>query len=294
MDVFDRALIFKLVVEQGTMAAAARIMNVSPSVISKRLAELEASLGVQLLRRTTRRISVTEAGDNFYHRMRLLHGQWQSLLDETESLGQMPRGRLSVAAPLTVLNRVLVPHLNDFMQTYPEIEIELQAVAYDQLPLAGADLSLSRRIPDFDSGAFVGLSLCRYQNQLFAAPSYLKEHGTPERVSDLADHSCLIYGLNKRKAQWHFAGQQVVSVTGKLVSDNTEVIVAAALKGQGIAYIPGLIIDDELRRGDLVSILENTQINARSDPFEMWAYYQQLDYVPLKLRVFLDYLKTLW
>ncbi len=86
----------------------------------------------------------------------------------------------------------------------------------------------------------------------------------------------------------------MVSVTGKLVSDNTEVIVAAALKGQGIAYIPGLIIDDELRRGDLVSILENTQINARSDPFEMWAYYQQLDYVPLKLRVFLDYLKTLW
>ncbi|OUS12682.1 hypothetical protein A9Q97_05780 [Rhodospirillales bacterium 47_12_T64] len=78
------------------------------------------------------------------------------------------------------------------------------------------------------------------------------------------------------------------------MSDNTEVIVAAALKGQGIAYIPALIIGDELKRGDLVPILESAEEDVRSDPFEMWAYYQQLDYVPLKLRVFLDYLKTLW
>ncbi|HAT87916.1 MAG TPA: LysR family transcriptional regulator, partial [Rhizobiales bacterium] len=84
MDSFQRALIFKAVIENGTMAAAARIMNVSPSVISKRVAELEAEMGVQLLRRTTRRITLTEAGNNFYQRMISLHGQWQTLLDETQ------------------------------------------------------------------------------------------------------------------------------------------------------------------------------------------------------------------
>ncbi len=290
MDIFDRALIFKLVVEQGTMAAAARVMNVSPSVISKRIAELESSIGVQLLRRTTRRISVTEAGDNFYHRMRFLQGQWQSLLDETESLGQTPRGRLTIAGPLPVLSRVLMPVLSGFTSRYPEIEIELQSTDFGNLPLDSADLSLSRRIPDFDSGAFVGLSLCRYHNQLFASPEYLKEQGVPESLSNLTKHKCLLYGGNKNQTLWLFNDQETVTVSSKMVSNNTEIIISGALKGLGIAYIPELIIADELDRGDLVPVLTDHT----SDPFEMWAYYQQLDYVPLKLRVFLDYLKICW
>ncbi len=296
MDNFNRALIFRLVIEQGTMTAAARVLNVSPSVISKRVGELEASLGVQLLRRTTRRISLTEAGDHFYQRIRYVEGQWQSLLDETQSLGQIPKGRITIAAPPPVLNRVLVPVLDDFMSLYPDIEFELQSVGYDEIPVAGADLSLSRRLDNFDSGAFIGFSLCTYHNQLFAGSGYLKEHGIPKSLSDLTNHNCLLYGKFQRGTKWEFGSSveatiaQEVNVMSKFVSDNTEVIISAAFNNRGIAYIPALLIAEELKRGDLIPVLADYT----SKPFEMWAYYQQLDFVPLKLRAFLDYLKTKW
>ena len=302
MNAFNHALIFRLVIEEGTMTAAAGVLNVSPSVISKRLAELETSLGVQLLRRTTRRISLTEAGEHFYQRIRFLEGQWQSLLDETQSLGKIPKGRITVAAPPPVLNRVLVPVLDEFMARYPDTEFEFLSVAYDDIPVASADLSLSRRVDNFDSGAFIGFSLCRYSNQLFAGPEYLGKHGTPKTLPDLENHNCLLYGKSKRGGKWAFADLEEdamihenlvinnVEVSSKFVSDNTEVIISAALHNRGIAYIPALLIRDELKRGDLVPVLADYT----SVPFEMWAYYQQLDFVPLKLRVFLDYLKTRW
>ncbi|MCZ4281091.1 LysR family transcriptional regulator [Kiloniella laminariae] len=290
MDDFDRGLMLRLVVEQGTMAGAARALHVSPSVVSKRLVELENLLGVQLLRRTTRRISLTEAGEHFYNRMRFLGGEWQTLLEETASLGQTPRGKLTIAAPAPLLNRFLVPAIGEFMRRYPDIETELQAVNYDKLPLSQVDVSLARWISGFDSGAFVGARICRYHNFLFAAPSYLAARGEPGLLSDLSAHQCLCYGLGKGRTEWQFPGHAPVMVEGKLRSDNTDAIIAAAVDGQGIAYIPALIIEKELARGELAPVLQELS----SAPFEMWAYYQQLEYVPLKLRVFLDFLKQKW
>ncbi len=294
MDSFQRALIFKTVVENHTMAAAARIMNVSPSVISKRIAELEAAMGVQLLRRTTRRITLTEAGSNFYHRMVSLHGQWQTLLDETQGLGKNPRGRLILAAPSPLLNRVLLPRLGPFLSENPDIDIEFKSAAYETLPLAGVDLSLARQIDDFDSMAYVGQRLCRYHNQLFASPGYLAEHKPLSESNDLKSHACLLYGENTKATTWHFdcgdKADVAVDVTGRLTSNNTEALIAAACQGQGIAYIPALIIEDEIERGDLVPVLPDL----KSKTFEMWFYYQKLDFVPLKLRALLDFLKQQW
>ncbi|WP_299376404.1 LysR family transcriptional regulator [uncultured Kiloniella sp.] len=294
MDSFQRALIFKTVVENHTMAAAARIMNVSPSVISKRISELEAAMGVQLLRRTTRRITLTEAGSNFYHRMVSLHSQWQTLLDETQDLGQNPRGRLTLAAPSPLLNRVLLPVLGSFLKRNPDIDIELKSAAYETLPLAGVDLSLARQIDDFDSMAYVGRRLCRYYNQLFASPGYLAESKPLCESNDLKSHRCLLYGENTKATTWHFeCGDQVditVDIFGRLSSNNTEALIAAACQGQGIVYIPALIIQDEIERGDLVPVLPDL----KSKTFEMWFYYQKLDFVPLKLRVLLDFLKEQW
>ncbi|KLN60755.1 LysR family transcriptional regulator [Kiloniella spongiae] len=298
MDSFQRALIFKTVVENQTMAAAARIMSVSPSVISKRITELEAAMGVQLLRRTTRRITLTEAGSNFYHRMVSLHGQWQTLLDETQDLGKNPRGRLTLAAPSPLLNRVLLPRLGPFLSENPDIDIEFKSAAYETLPLAGVDLSLARQIDDFDSMAYVGQRLCRYYNQLFASPNYLAQRKPLSDSDDLRSNACLLYGENTKATTWHFycgdntdvTSEASVDVSGRLSSNNTEALIAAACQGQGIAYVPELIIQDEIERGDLVPVLPHL----KSKTFEMWFYYQKLDFVPLKLRVLLDFLKQQW
>ena len=294
MDSFQRALIFKTVVENKTMAAAARIMSVSPSVISKRITELETAMGVQLLRRTTRRITLTEAGSNFYHRMVSLHGQWQTLLDETQDLGKSPRGRLTLAAPSPLLNRVLLPKLGAFLNQNLDIDIEFKSAAYETLPLAGVDLSLARQIDDLDSMAYVGQRLCRYYNQLFASPDYLAASKPLSESNDLRSHVCLLYGENTKATTWHFRCDDTqdasVDVSGRISSNNTEALIAAACQGQGIAYIPELIIEDEVKRGGLVPVLPHL----RSKTFEMWFYYQKLDFVPLKLRVLLDFLKQQW
>ncbi len=287
MQVFDQALLFKRVVELGSMAAVARELSLSPSVVSKRIAQLEQQLAVQLLRRTTRRISLTEAGEAFYKQLGQISGQWQNLLDETTSLGKQAKGRLLIAAPQPVLSRVLMPLVAKFRSAYPLIEVALQNVFYDQIPLASADITLGRKLEKFDGAAVVGTRICTYQNSLFASSNYLTHKGIPKTLEDLKGHDCLPYGINKQDFEWQFK-QGKVEISGPICSDNTEVIINAAVMGQGITYVPEMIIGQELDRGQLVPVLNEMQ----SDEFEMWGYYQKMEYVPLKLRVFIDFIKS--
>ncbi len=291
MDAFNRALLFKQVVEQGSLAAAARAMSINPSVVSKRLAELEQQLGVQLLRRTTRRIALTEAGDRFYQQIRPLSSQWQTLLDETSNLGKTPKGKLSIAAPQPLLSRMLLPQVIQFKNRHSGIDVLLQAIAYEQLPLFNADISICRKLETFDSSTTIGVPLCDYRNRLFASPTYLAKHGIPDAIATLSQHQCLAYGT-EQDMTWTFEhadfSHKSVTITNALPSDNTEVLINAAVLGQGIVYIPALLITAELRRSELTPLLTDRQ----SQIFQAWAYFQKMDYIPQKLRVFVDYLKT--
>lgn len=293
MNHFEQASLFLLVVDQGSLAGAARLKNISPSVVSKRLAELENTLGVQLLRRTTRRMTLTEAGENFYKQMRHLDGQWQSLLDETASLGKEAKGKLHLAAPQPVLTRVLLNLVTQFQQAYPQIEVVLQTCEYTQLPQAEADISLCRMLEHLDTATTVGVPICAYQNSLFASPTYVSHNQTLplNNVADLKQHKCLTYGLSSPNT-WSFKTpttekMQNISVNSNLLTNNTEVIIQAAITNQGIAYVPAMIIDTEIAEGKLIQILPELQ----SREFQLWAYYQKLDYVPLKVRVFIDFIK---
>lgn len=290
MGPFEKAQMFKRVVEMGSMVSVARAMNVSPSAVSKRLAELESSLGVQLLKRSTRSLCVTEAGEHFYQEVRQISGQWQALLDETVTLGESPGGSLTVAAPAPVLSRVLVPMLPGFKAKYPEINLILQSVNYDELPLRSADISLARQIEDFDSGTVVGVPLCSYHNSLFASPEYIANHGMPDTLEQLQQHLCLCYGKESKSYLWQFASGESAEITAALVSDNTEVIVEAALQGGGIAYIPQMIVQRELDCGRLIPIMDQ----AVSQQYAMWGYYQKLSYLPVKVRAFIDFFRQCW
>ncbi|MEH6449410.1 MAG: LysR family transcriptional regulator [Oleispira sp.] len=288
MNSFERASLFLLVVDQGSLAGAARQKGISPSVVSKRLAELEQVLGVQLLRRTTRRMSLTEAGEQFYQQMRHLDGQWQSLLDETASLGQEAKGVLTIAAPQPVLTRVLLAVVNEFQQQNPQIEIVLQAADYNDLPRSEADITLCRQLETLDTATTIGVPLCDYSNSLFAAPEYL-EKSEPKNTQALVDYACLAYGLTSPNT-WTFSNGESIAVNSSLLTNNTEVIIQSAIAAHGIAYIPAMIIQQELADKKLQPILPEV----KSRNFQLWAYYQKLDYVPVKIRVFLDYLKTVF
>lgn len=286
MNSFERASLFLQVVDQGSLAGAARQKGISPSVVSKRLAELEQQLGVQLLRRTTRSMSVTEAGEQFYQQMRHLDGQWQSLLEETASLGKEAKGALTIAAPQPVLSRVLLAAITAFQQQYPKIEMVLQTAEYDELPKSEVDISFCRQLETLDTATTVGLPLCDYANSLFASPEYLTR-SVPHRVSDLTKHACLAYGLSNPNI-WSFNNGDSIEISSTLLTNNTEVIIQGAIASQGIAYIPAMIIQQELAENKLKPIMPELQ----SRNFQLWAYYPKLEYVPLKVRVLLDFLKA--
>ena len=288
MNSFERASLFLMVVDQGSLAGAARQKGMSPSVVSKRLAELERDLGVQLLRRTTRRMSLTEAGEQFCRQMRHLDGQWKSLLDETASLGQQAKGVLTIAAPQPVLTRVLLAAVTEFQQQNPEIEVVLQAADYSELPRSEADITICRQLENLDTASTIGVPLCDYSNNLFAAPAFIGK-SAPKNIQELADYACLAYGLTNPNI-WTFANGESISVNSPLLSNNTEVIIQAAISAQGIAYIPAMIIEQELAGNKLQPLLPAI----KSRDFQLWAYYQKLDYVPVKVRVFLDYLKAIF
>ena len=140
----------------------------------------------------------------------------------------------------------------------------------------------------------IGLPLCDYSNGLYAAPEYVAK-SCPKTLQELADHPCLAYGLSNPNI-WRFtnsdsnenSNENSIKVNSPLLSNNTEVIIQAAIAAQGIAYIPSMIIQQELAENKLQLLLPKL----RSREFQLWAYYQKLDYVPLKVRMFLDFMKT--
>lgn len=286
MDLFDRALLFKSVVEQGSLTSAAQQLSISPSVVSKRLAELERHIGVQLLQRTTRRIALTEAGDSFYRQINHINSQWQTLLDETSTLGKEPQGKLTIAAPQPVLSRIITPLLPHFQHQYSGIKLRLRSVPYEQLPLFNADLSICRMLTGFDAAQVVGVPLCEYDNQLFASPNYIQKWGMPSCVEELIEHQCLIYDL-KDSTVWRFASKKIINVTGHIQADSIEILIQAAIQHQGILYAPRMIIINELKQGQLVPIL----VDECSQAFQTYGYYQKMDYLPIKIRVFVDFLR---
>ncbi|UAB70162.1 LysR family transcriptional regulator [Vibrio sp. SCSIO 43132] len=286
---FKHASIYRQVVEFGSMAEAAKALAVTPSVISKKIAELESSLGVQLLIRTTRKLEVTEAGEYFYQTFCRIDSEWNELLSEVARLNDKPAGVLTIAAPTLVNSRVLMKDLARFTEQYPDIEFDLRSVDYDAIPASFADISLARDIELFNSSMFVRVPLYRYVNQLFASPAYLEKHGVPDSIEALSQHSCLAYGKQVTRTRWEFAGGEQVQVQPKLWSDNTEILIQAALQGRGIIYVPALILTKELENNLLVPVdVTNTQ----SREFEFVAYYRKQQYLPRKCRVLLDFLKT--
>lgn len=286
---FQQALLYQQVVELGSMAAAARERGVAPSVVTKHLAELEANLGVQLLTRTTRKIVMTEAGEHFYHSMCSLGGDWQALQDETSRINQNPAGKLTIAAPSLVHSRVVMKAYSEFQASYPDIELELRCVDYLDLPFDRADVSLARKLDGFDSSSYVGLPIYSYRNQLFASPEYIAKNGEPSTIGQLSTHRCLSYGAGTGSSVWRFANGESLAMKGAFISNDTEVLVQAALRHQGIIYLPKSVVADEVETGRFIPILEEQGV---SDLYEFKAYFRKQPYLPRKVRALLDHLTS--
>lgn len=288
MKIFDTAIIFKTIVDQGSMIGAANTLCVTPSVVTKKLSKLEEQLGLQLLKRTTRHMELTEAGEVFYERISKISSTWDASIEEVISLNSNPKGTLQISCPQPLCSRLIVPILYQFQAQYPEIRLELLNIKYKQLPHHCADITICRKLDDFDSTNYVGIPLFVYQNSLFASKNYLNNNPEITQIEDLEEQQCITYSIGKSIYQWEFENNQHVIIEPYMSTDSTETIISAAVSGLGIAYIPEEIIKTELANDQLTRVLPDI----KSRRFETYLYYQNMKFMPQKQRLFIDFLKS--
>lgn len=281
--------IFARVVDEQSFSAAARALDLSLPAVSKQVARLERQLDARLLHRTTRRLSLTEAGAAFHaHCLRLLDDA-RAAEEAVTHLHAAPRGLLRVSAPVSFTANMLAPLLPAFMARHPEVHLELDAsdrlvdLAEDAYDLA---IRLTAQPPD----TLAARPLRPLRRVLCAAPDYLERHGTPRRPDDLARHNCLVYPQGESLGNWAFEieGRSVqMPVRGTVRSNSTETLLQLARQGVGIVAMRDYTVTPDLAAARLVEVL---RAFAPASTAQLYALYLPNRHLPPKARVFIDFL----
>ena len=286
----DDMLLFSHVVELGSFTAAANSLDTSRSLVSKRIKNLENRLGTRLLQRTTRKFSLTEAGEAYYAYCRRV----AETIDEAEArLGEMseePRGQLKITMPMTFGVRHVAPLLPAFLERYPDISIEVVADdSFVDLVELGIDLAI--RIGNLPDSTLVARRLGETRILTCASPQYFARHGRPEHPDDLRQHHCMQYRHPGQRARpWMFlvGGNPVsIPVRGRVKGNNGLPLKEAARAGLGLAQLPDFMVKDELVAGTLETVLDSYS----SEPIGIHLVYPSAAGRTPKARVFASYLE---
>jgi DNA-binding transcriptional LysR family regulator len=280
---------FAKVVELGAFAAAAARLELAPSAVTKQVAFLERKYGVRLLNRTTRKLSLTDAGRAFYERIRPLLAELEELELALQADIQRPSGKLRISAPFSFGILHLGPAVAEFMRLYPEVAVDLE-LSDRRVDLVEEGFDLALRIAPMGDSTLVARQLAEIKIIVCAAPSYLAEHGTPQHPDDLKQHSCLNYTYSSSGNVWDFVkdGQtHLVSVEGSFRANNGDVIRTAALAGHGLIMQPDFIIGADLAAGRLVPVLPEYNVPS----IGLYAVYPHRRFLSAKVRSFVEHLE---
>jgi len=289
MDKFAALNAYVAVVEADGFAAAARALGQSRSAVNRLVITLENELGVQLLNRTTRRVSPTANGTAFYDRAKSILSDLAEAERDLGDTGRDAVGRLRVNAPMSFGVMHLGKAVADFMARHPDLTIELNLNdRFVDIIQEGYDLAIRIAEPQEDS-TLVDFRLCEARRVICASPEYLAARGTPQHPSDLRNHRCLHYGNLSTGGMWRLNGPDGstgVHIDGAMVSNNGQVICDAAARGLGIALTPTFISGPDLQAGRLVTILHDY----KPTTVILSAIYPPTRHLSAKIRLFTDFL----
>ncbi|WP_374556293.1 LysR family transcriptional regulator [Aquitalea pelogenes] len=289
MDRFSEIRAFVTVAEQGSFAAAADRLDLSRAMVTKLVSALEARLGVRLMHRTTRRLSLTEAGETYL-------AQGGALLAELEDLDALlsqgaskASGRLRVTAPVSFGMRFLGRAIAGFQRQHPQVEVEL-SLNDRKVDLVDEGFDLAIRVSNLDDSSLIARPLAKVRDRLCASPDYLLRHGVPQHPDELAQHDCLIYTLINQPHLWEYQGPDGqpgrVRIKGSLRANNGDILTDAAVHGMGITRQPEFLLQQALESGQLQTILDDYRWSC----LDVSAVYPVRRHVPGKVRVFVDFL----
>lgn len=287
MDRLVALRVFHTIVQQGSFAAAARQLGLSPAAVSKNIAELEASLGSRLLNRTTRRLSLTEAGERYADRVGRILEDLEDADHELADLSGGVLGRLRVGAPLTLGLKVLSPALPAFLRRHPRLTLDLDLDDRQvDIIREGFDLVL-RGGPALDDSRLIARKVATLRYVVCASPDYMARHPGPTRPEAVADHTLVQFSLPRRSGPWVYVRDRErvdVPVQPCYTVNSSLAIRDAVMAGVGIGRMPELYVRDDLAAGRLIEILPDWSTGA----LDVFAVYPSRHHLPPKTRVFLD------
>ncbi|MFJ2973884.1 LysR family transcriptional regulator [Kluyvera sp. NPDC087067] len=278
---------FVAVVESGSFYNASVLLDTSSAAISRRVSALEAALGVKLMNRTTRQLDLTPSGQQFYQDVLGILGALEQAEERLNCAQETYSGIIRLGAPLSFGTQKLAPLLPSFLKQYPQITVTLQLEdRVSDLLNEGIDLSL--RIGELQDSSLVCLPIAMMPRLYCASPAYLKMRGKPESPDELKQHDCLHYSLLSTRDEWEFAsGGQELDLRVPLVANNGDVLREAAIQGMGIAMLPCYIVEDALRSGALVPVLERYA----PPPLPLSIVRPSRQFTPVRITLLMDYLR---
>ena len=276
-------LVFSRVVEEGSFSAAARKLGLSKASVSREISALEQRLGAQLLRRTTRRMSLTEVGDVFHERCQRVVEAAKEAESSVSQLQEAPRGAIRLAVPMSFGHLQIAPRLPRFLERYPNIRVDVDAT--DRIvDLVYERVDLSIRIGRPREQSYVQRKLCPIRLLMCASPEYLERRGPPQTPDDLSGHVCLNY--SGQAAAWRFSTGERIKAAGPLTVNNGDALRQAALVGHGIVYLPSFLVADDVRSGRLTPLLtRHTNLETN-----LLAVYPESRHISPKVRAMIDWL----
>lgn len=289
MDRLTSLGVFVAAVEEGSFAAAARRFGLSAAMVGKHVSALEAELNARLLQRTTRRLSLTDTGQTYYERCkRILEAFDEATREASDSQGTA-RGVLRVAAPVTFGAMHLGDVVARYLEDHPQVNVEvLLGDRYVDLLDAGVDVAI--RVGRLQDPALVTRRLAPCRMVVCASPAYLERNGTPRKPEDLRHAQRLAFSEAVSAGDWTLLDAKdrahVIDGPCRMAANNTQMLLAAALAGAGIAYGPTFVFGEYLRRGELVVLLPTYHAASLT----IQAVYPSAQRIPLKVRRFVDYL----
>jgi DNA-binding transcriptional LysR family regulator len=288
MDKLNAMAAFTKVVALGSYAEAGRQLGLTRSAVSKGVIELEQILGARLLDRTTRKVSVTEAGMAYYERCLAILADIEETELQVSRLHDEPKGTLKLNAPMSFGILHVGRAVADFMAAYPDVKVELFLNDRFVDPVEeGFDVTI--RIAELKDSSLIARKLAPSRRVLAASPDYIRAHGHPESADDLINHQCLNYGHTTLMQRWnlmHDGKILNVPINSRLCANNGDVLRDAALAGQGITKLPTFLIGPDIEAGRLEVVLEDFPPTELS----IYALYAPNKYLAAKSRVFIDFL----
>ncbi len=286
--------VFSSVHAAGSFAGAAKALGMTASGVSRRIGRLEDRLGVRLMNRTTRTLSLTDAGERYLQRATQILADIEEAEREAIELQGAPRGRLRITAGKTYGFHRLNSLVPDFLAAYPEVEIEL--ILLDRMvDLVGEGFDIAFRSGQAPDSSLMARRLPDMEITTCASPEYLSRFGTPKHPRELVDHNCLVHWTGEHRLnRWQFAGktEQVgVDVSGAMVSNSLDSLFAAALQGLGIVHAIRLPLERPLADGRLIAILTEYDLQ---DARPMRMLYPSSRQLSPKVRAFIDFAAGYW